>query len=78
MNKDENIATYFLRIDQIVNAIEALGEPMESKVVFQKVLRSLPMRFDAKVLVLEEREDFEKLGMDELHGIFTANEMRIE
>jgi hypothetical protein len=46
--------------------------------VFKKVLRSLPMRFDPKISSLEERADLSTLRMDELHGIFIAYEMRIE
>jgi hypothetical protein len=36
------------------------------------------MRFDPKISSLEEREDLGTLSMDELHGIFTYYEMRIE
>jgi tellurite resistance protein len=36
------------------------------------------MRFDSKISSLEEREDLGTLSMDELHGIFTAYEMRTE
>ena len=36
------------------------------------------MRFDPKISTLEERVDLESIRMDELHGIFTAYEMRIE
>jgi hypothetical protein len=43
MKKDENIATYFLRVDEIVNAIMGLGEEIKESVNVQKVLRSLPM-----------------------------------
>jgi hypothetical protein len=53
-----------------------LGEEIKESVIFQKVLRSLPMRFDPKISTLEEREDLNSISMDELHGIFTAYEMR--
>jgi hypothetical protein len=35
------------------------------------------MRFDMNISSLEEREDLGMINMDELHGIFTAYEMRI-
>jgi hypothetical protein len=44
--------------------------------VVQKILRSLPMRFDPKISSLKEREDLDTLSMKKLHGIFTAYEMR--
>ena len=78
MEEDENIAAYFLRVDEIVNAIIGLGEEIEESVIVQKVLRSLPLRFDPKISTLEERSDLNSIRMDELHGIFTAYEMRTE
>jgi hypothetical protein len=61
-----------------VNAIIGLGEEIEESVIVQKVLRSLPMRFNPKISALEERSDLNSISMDELHGIFTAYEMRTE
>jgi hypothetical protein len=78
MKEDENIATYFLRVDEIINAIIGLGEEIKESVIVQKVLISLPMRFDPKISTLEERKDLDSINMDELHGIFIAYEMRTE
>jgi hypothetical protein len=78
MKEDEDITTYFLRVDEIVNAIIGLGEEIEESVIVQKILRSLPMRFNPKISTLEERLDLDSISMDELHGIFTAYEMRTE
>jgi hypothetical protein len=61
-----------------VNAIIGLGEEIEESVIVQKVLRSLPMRFNPKISSLEERSDLDSIRMDELHGIFIAYEMRTE
>jgi hypothetical protein len=36
------------------------------------------MRFDPKISALAERSDPNSISMDELHGIFTTYEMRIE
>jgi hypothetical protein len=49
MKEDEKIAAYFLRVDEIVNAILGLGEEIKEFVIVQKVLRSLPMIFDPKI-----------------------------
>jgi hypothetical protein len=53
-----------------------LGEGIKESVIVQKVLRSLPMRFDPKISTLEERTDLNSISMDKLHGIFTTYEMR--
>ena len=34
------------------------------------------MKYDSKVSTLEERDDLDSLTVDDLHGIFTAYEMR--
>jgi hypothetical protein len=78
MKEDENIATYFLRVDETVNEIIVLGEEIEESVIVQKVLRYLPMIFNPKISTLEEILDLNSIRMDKLHGIFTAYEMRIE
>jgi hypothetical protein len=76
MKEDEDIATYLLRVEEIVNTIKGLGVEVDDSMVVQKVLRSLPMRFYPKISSLEERADLDTLSMDELHGMFTAYEMR--
>jgi hypothetical protein len=78
MKEDEDITTYFLRVDETMNAIIGLEEEIEESVIVQKVLRSLPMRFNPKISALEERSDLNSISMDELHGIFIAYEMRTE
>jgi hypothetical protein len=78
MKEYENIVTSFLQVNEIVNSILGLGEEIKESVIVQKVLRSLPMRFDPKISGLEEREDLNSIIMNELHGIFTTYEMRTE
>lgn len=75
MKESENIAAYLLRLDEVVNSVTGLGEFNES-LIFQKVLRSLSLKYDAKVLAIEKSRDLTKIKMDELHGILTAYEMR--
>jgi hypothetical protein len=38
MKEEEDIAAYFLRVDEIVNVIKGLGEEMNKLVIVQKVL----------------------------------------
>jgi hypothetical protein len=64
MEEEENIETYFLRVDGIVNIIRGLGEKIEELVIVQKILRSLPMRFDSKILAIEERLDLDTMTVD--------------
>jgi hypothetical protein len=76
MNEKEDVATYLLRVDEVVNAIRGLGEDLDESLVVQKVLRSLLLKYDAKVFSIEETRDLTKMTVDELHGTLMAHEMR--
>ena len=77
MREEEHIAGYLLRVDEIVNTIRGLEENLDDKLIVQTALRSLPLRYDAKVSTIEDRKHLNKLTMDELHGIIIAYKMKI-
>ena len=76
MEDDEDVASFFWYIDEIINTMRGLGQKMEERDVILKILRSIPMRFDAKVSALEERLIVKDFDLNELQGILTAYEMR--
>ena len=78
MKEDENIASYLLRVDEIVNTIKGLGVDLDEGVVVQKILKTLPPIFVPILLVLESQANLDNLTKDELHGIHIAYEMRTE
>jgi hypothetical protein len=43
--------------------------------IVEKILRTLPILYNPKVSTLEDRENLDKLTMDELYGILTAYEL---
>jgi hypothetical protein len=53
MKGEEDIATYFLRVDDIVNTVKGLVETMNTKIIVQKVLRTPPVIFDPKISTIE-------------------------
>ena len=79
MNEDESVSKFFLRVDKLVNAMRALGGKIkdDDTNLVQKILRSLPDRFNPKVSAIEEMSDLKTLTMDQLLGTLTAYEMRI-
>jgi hypothetical protein len=77
MKEDETIRKYFLRVEEIVNAMKALGEKIEEPSLVKKILRSLPDRFNPKVSAIEELNDIKVLSCDQILGTLTAYEMRI-
>ena len=78
MKEEEDIATYFLMVDEMVNSIQGIGETIEEDSILQNILRTLPSRFNSKVPVLEDRSNLDNLEKDDLYGIVTIYEMRIE
>ena len=76
MKEEENITKYLLRVDEIGNTIRGIGGEIKDKYVVNKVMRTIPMKYDSKVCSLEERDDLKLMTIDELHGIFIAYEMR--
>ncbi|KAK2418362.1 putative mitochondrial protein [Trifolium repens] len=68
MKDDENIQDFHLKLLDIGNSFEALGEKMSDEKLARKLLRSLPKRFDMKVTAIEEAHDISSMKMDELVG----------
>jgi hypothetical protein len=77
MKEDETIGKYFLRVEELVNAMKGLGEKIEESILVQKILRSLLDKFNPKVSAIEELNDLKTLSIDQLLGTLTAYEMRI-
>ena len=50
---------------------------MEENEIIEKVLRSIPIIYNPNISTLEDRENLDKLTMEELYGILIAYEMRI-
>jgi hypothetical protein len=53
MKEDETVGKYFMRLEELVNAMKSLGEKIEEPSLVQKILRSLPDRFNPKVSFIE-------------------------
>ena len=62
----------------MVNTIRGLGQDVNEQEVVQKVLRSLPIRFNPIVSIIEENKHLENMTMDGLWGILIDYGMRIE
>ena len=72
MKEDETIGNYFLRAEELVNAMKALGEKIEEPSLVHKILRSLPDRFNPKVSAIEELNKIKALDFDQLLGMLIA------
>ena len=68
MKDDESFDEFYTKLKDIVNSTFNLGETILKPNIVRKVLRSLPERFHAKVTVIEESKDIDKIPLTELVG----------
>lgn len=61
----------------IVNQIKLNGEKITDKRVVQKVLITLPEKYDVVTIVIEHTKDLSSLTLTELTGALLAYEQRI-
>ena len=68
MEENESFDEFYAKLKDVVNSAFNLGETiLESKIV-RKVLRSLPERFHAKIIAIEELKNIDKISLIELVG----------
>ena len=68
MEEDESFDEFYAKLKDIVNLAFNLGETILEPKIVRKVLRSLPERFHAKITVIEESKDIDKIPLTELVG----------
>ena len=76
MKDSENIKEYWNRLLTVVNKIRLIGEQFTDQMVVQKVLVSLPEKFEAKISSLEDSRDLSEITLDELFNALQAQEQR--
>ena len=76
IHDDESIETFFLRLDEVMNSMINLGEEIKCASIIENIVRSLTLKFESKVLAIEEMQHLKVLTMHQLHGILIAFEMR--
>ena len=62
------------RVSSIVTQFQAYGEPLEQKVIVQKILWCLTKKFSMVVTAIEEAKDLSKLTLEELTGSLLSHE----
>ena len=63
MEEDESFNEFYAKLKDIVNSVFNLGETIPEPKIVRKVLRSLPERFHAKIMAIEESKDIEYITM---------------
>ena len=68
MEEDESFDEFYAKLMDIVISTFNLGETIPEPKIIRKVLRSLPERFHAKIMTIEESKDIDKIPLTELVG----------
>ena len=66
MKDNESIKAYSGRMMNIVNQMRLLGETFEDHNVVEKLMMSIPEKFEAKISAIEESCDLQSLTIAEL------------
>jgi len=77
MKDEEDIGSYMLIVNEVVNSIRGLGKEIEDKVIVKNILRSLTSRFDTKISAIEEVKDLNSFTLVEMRGSFISYKIRI-
>ena len=68
MEEDKSFDEFYAKLKDIVNSAFNLGETILEPKIVRKVFRSLPERFHAKITVIEESKDINKISLTMLVG----------
>ena len=77
MEEDESFNEFYAKIKDIVNSTFNLGETIPEPNIVRKVLRSLPERFYAKIIAIEELKDIDKIPLTKLVGNLQTYEIEL-
>ena len=75
MEEDKSFNEFYAKLKDIVNSAFNLGETIPKPKIIRKVLRSLPDRFHAKITMIEESKDIDKIPLIELVGNLQTYEL---
>ena len=77
IEEDDLFDEFYAKFKDIVNSTFNLGETIPEPKIVRKVLRSLPERFHAKITVIKESKDIDKIPLTELVGKLQTYELRL-
>nr|XP_048332204.1 uncharacterized protein LOC125423053 [Ziziphus jujuba var. spinosa] len=76
MKDSELVKDFIDRLMKVVNQIKILGEELSDRKVVEKVLVSLPEKFESKISSLEESNDLNQISLSELVNALQVTEQR--
>lgn len=77
MGNSDSVQGFLDNVIKTVNAMRAYGEEISGRKIVEKVLRSLPHKYDHVVAAIEESKDLSKYTFNDLMGSLHAHEQRL-
>uniref|UniRef100_A0A5B7B4M6 Retrovirus-related Pol polyprotein from transposon TNT 1-94 n=1 Tax=Davidia involucrata TaxID=16924 RepID=A0A5B7B4M6_DAVIN len=77
MKENETLNEYSSRVTELVNQMKTYGETLSDQKIVEKILISLPEKFNPIVSIIEETKDISKLSIQELMGSLKSYEQRL-
>jgi hypothetical protein len=77
MTESKNVDQFMTRVMGIVNQIRLIGESIPDQRIVEKVLRSLPTKFEMVVTAILESKDLSRFSTDELIDSLVTHETRL-
>jgi hypothetical protein len=78
MTESGNVDQFMTRVMGIVNQIRLIGEAIPDQRIVEKVLRSLPTKFEMVVTTILESKDLSHFSTDKLIGSLATHEARLD
>ncbi|PNY03164.1 retrovirus-related Pol polyprotein from transposon TNT 1-94 [Trifolium pratense] len=78
MGEDESVTEYFARIMAIANKMTSQGERMAQATIVDKILRSMPEKFNYVTCSIEESNDVTTMSLDELQSSLIVHEQKMK
>lgn len=63
IKESETLTDYFSKLTEIVNQMKSYGERVEQKRIVEKILVSLPEKYNTMVGIIEETKDISEISV---------------
>ncbi|XP_019451813.1 PREDICTED: uncharacterized protein LOC109353910 [Lupinus angustifolius] len=77
MEENDKVGDYFTKVITITNQMKGCGEAATDLMIIEKVMRSLPKKFDYIVVAIKESKHVSMMKIEELQSSLEAHEMRL-
>ena len=78
MHEDETLSDFYTKLCDIVNESFVLGENISETKLIRKIVRSLPDRFNSKVIAIKEDKYLDSMKLEDLMGSLCVFEMTLK